>query len=181
LGAWGDGGMVITNSAEKNRRLCSLRSYGGAQKYMSDEIGWNSRLDEIQAAVLRVKLRHLKEWNRSRRAHATRYDSLLRNIPGVVTPRQRGWGDHVFHQYTIRVGGRDKLQKLLAKRGIASTVYYPVPLQLQPAYASLGYKAGDLPESERAAAEVLSLPMFPELKAEQIDFVVAGISDALGA
>jgi dTDP-4-amino-4,6-dideoxygalactose transaminase len=135
----------------------------------------------MKAAVLRVKLRHLKEWNRSRRAHATRYDSLLRNIPGVVTPRQRGWGDHVFHQYTIRVGGRDKLQKLLAKRGIASTVYYPVPLQLQPAYASLGYKAGDLPESERAAAEVLSLPMFPELKAEQIDFVVAGISDALGA
>ncbi len=181
LGAWGDGGMVITNSEEKAKRLRSLRNYGGVQKYMSDEIGWNSRLDEIQAAVLRVKLRHLGEWNRSRQAHAARYDSLLSNMPGVVTPGQGGWGDHVFHQYTIRARQRDKIQKRLTERGIASTVYYPVPLHLQPAYAFLGYKIGDLSESERAAAEVLSLPIYPELKAEQIDFIVAGISDALGA
>jgi UDP-2-acetamido-2-deoxy-ribo-hexuluronate aminotransferase len=181
LGAWGDGGMIVTNSQEKTKRLRSLRNYGGTQKYMSDEIGWNSRLDEIQAAVLRVKLRHLKEWNRLRQAQAARYDSLLVNLPGLVIPPRADWGNHVFHQYTIRVRERHKVQNWLTQRGIASTVYYPVPLHLQPAYAFLGYKTGDLPESERAAAEVLSLPIYPELKAEQIAFIAEEIASALRA
>jgi dTDP-4-amino-4,6-dideoxygalactose transaminase len=181
LGAWGDGGMIVTNSQEKTKRLRSLRNYGGTQKYMSDEIGWNSRLDEIQAAVLRVKLRHLKEWNRLRRAQAARYDSLLGNLPGLVIPRRADWGEHVFHQYTIRVRERDKVQNWLSQRSIASTVYYPVPLHLQPAYAFLGYTTGDLPESERAAAEALSLPIYPELKAEQIAFIAGEIASALRA
>jgi dTDP-4-amino-4,6-dideoxygalactose transaminase len=128
-----------------------------------------------------VKLRHLKEWNRLRQAQAARYDSPLVNLPGLVIPRRADWGDHVFHQYTIRVRERHKVQNWLTQRGIASTVYYPVPLHLQPAYAFLGYKTGDLPESERAAAEVLSLPIYPELKAEQIAFIAEEIASALRA
>jgi len=179
LGAWGDGGMVVTNSEAVAQRLRSLRDHGSANKYLSQEVGWNSRLDEIQSAVLRVKLRHLDEWNRQRRSHAAAYDLHLHGLAGVVTPRLGGWGDHVFHQYTIRVPHRDAVQKALSARGIGTAVYYPVSLHLQPAYASLHYQPGDLPQSERASAEVLSLPVFAEITDEQITSVSGALRESL--
>lgn len=168
LGGYGDGGMILTDSEEACRRLRSLRNHGNAKKYVSDEQGWNSRLDELQAAILRVKLRHLDKWCAARRANAARYDSLLRNVPAVVVPQVAGWGEHVFHQYTIRVQRRDHVANFLAGEKIASMVYYPVPIHLQPIYNHLGYHSGDLPESERAASDVLSLPVYPELTEDQI-------------
>ncbi len=179
LGGYGDGGMILTDSEEIWLRLRSLRNHGGLKKYFSEEQGWNSRLDEIQAAVLRVKLRHVDNWNSKRRANAARYDALLRGVLGVVPPNVAPWGEHVFHQYTVRLFQRDRVRKSLAERHIASTVYYPTPIHLQPIYASLGYKPGDLPETERAAAEVLSLPMYPELTFGQIDRIVDAIGGAL--
>ena len=178
LGAWGDGGMVVTNSEEISARIHKLRNYGFVRKYVSEEIGWNSRLDEIQAAVLRVKLRHLDRWNRARADYASIYDSLLKKIKGLVAPKRADWGTHVFHQYTVRLPKRDLVQKYLAERSIGSTVYYPVPLHLQPAYKDLRYQPGDLPASEQAAAEVLSLPMYPELTQQQIQYVAAAVESA---
>jgi dTDP-4-amino-4,6-dideoxygalactose transaminase len=171
--------MVVTHSEQLAQRLRSLRDHGTSQKYRSDEIGWNSRLDEIQSAVLRVKLRHLEDWNRQRRSHAAAYNGLLKAPHGVVTPTMGGWGEHVFHQYTVRVPRRDAVQKALSEQGIATAVYYPVPLHLQRAYTSLGYTPGSLPESERAAAEVLSLPMYPELSKQSIARVAGALSRAL--
>lgn len=180
LGAWGDAGMVVTNSQEIATRLRSLRDHGSAHKYVSQEVGWNSRLDEIQAAVLRVKLRHLDAWNQQRRSHAAAYESQLGGLDGVVPPRLAGWGEHVFHQYTLRVPRRDSVQKALSSRGIATAVYYPVPLHLQPAYASLGHKPGDLPHSECASAQVLSLPVFAEMTDQQIAQVASALRESLG-
>jgi dTDP-4-amino-4,6-dideoxygalactose transaminase len=178
LGGWGDGGMVVTNSEQLAQRLRSLRDHGTSSKYRSEEIGWNSRLDEIQSAVLRVKLRHLDGWNQQRRSHAAAYDKLLEPLPAVVTPKLGGWGEHVFHQYTIRVPRRDAVQKALAEQEITTGIYYPVPLHLQPAYGSLNYKPGSLRESERASAEALSLPIYPELSQDHIAQVVHALSDA---
>jgi dTDP-4-amino-4,6-dideoxygalactose transaminase len=177
LGAYGDAGMVVTNSGEMADRLKSLRNHGQSAKYVSSEPGWNSRLDEIQAAILRVKLRHLPEWQRARQAHAAAYTKLLLGIPGVAPPLVAEGYEHVFHQYTIRVERRDAVQQFLSERKIGSAVYYPVPLHLQPLYASLGYKAGDFPHAEHAAQEVLSLPMFPELRSEQIARVAETVSE----
>lgn len=177
LGAYGDAGMAVTNSAEMKERLRVLRNHGQTLKYVSSEPGWNSRLDEIQAAVLRVKLRYLSAWQKARRQHAEEYTQALREVPGVMTPATPEGYEHAFHQYTVRVERRDALQKFLAGRKIASAVYYPVPLHLQPLYASLGYKPGDFPHAEKAAQEALSLPMFPELKSEQIVRVVQSIAD----
>jgi len=177
LGAYGDAGMIVTNSAEMDARLRTLRNHGQSSRYTSVEPGWNSRLDEIQAAILRVKLRYLKGWERARRAHAAEYTKLLQRINCITTPDiPEGYG-HVFHQYTIRVPRRNELQKFLSERKIGSAVYYPVPLHLQPIYASLRLGRGSFPEAERAADEVLSLPMFPELKVEQIQRVVDAISE----
>jgi dTDP-4-amino-4,6-dideoxygalactose transaminase len=177
LGAYGDAGMVVTNSGEMAARLKSLRNHGQSPKYFSREPGWNSRLDEIQAAILRVKLRHLPEWQRARQAHAAEYTKLLLGIPGVAPPFIPEGYEHVFHQYTIRVERRDALVQILNERKIGSGVYYPVPLHLQPLYASLGHKAGDFPHAEHAALEVLSLPMFPELRSEQIVRVAEAVSE----
>jgi len=179
LGACGDGGMVVTNSEAFAKRLRSLRAHGSVKKYFSEEQGWNSRLDEIQAAILRVKLRHLDSWSEGRRANAARYDALLKTIPGVVVPVVADWGTHVFHQYTIRVPRRDHVQKVLAERGIASTVYYPWPIHLQPLYKALGYKPGDLPETERACEESLSLPIYPELTQSQMERISGALAEAL--
>jgi dTDP-4-amino-4,6-dideoxygalactose transaminase len=179
LGAYGDAGMVVTNSSEMAARLKSLRNHGQSGKYVSSEPGWNSRLDEIQAAILRVKLRHLAEWQGSRQAHAAVYTKLLLGIPGVAPPLIPEGYEHVFHQYTVRVERRDALAQLLSERKIGSAVYYPIPLHLQPLYASLGHKAGDFPHAEHAAQEVLSLPMFPELRSEQIARVTDAVSDLL--
>ncbi len=184
LGAYGDAGMVVTNSAELAARIRTLRNHGQTEKYISSEPGWNSRLDELQAAILRVKLRHLPGWQRARQRHAAEYTRRLSQMVGPgqagVTPPSTPEGyEHVFHQYTIRVEKRDALHRALSARKIGSAVYYPVPLHLQPIYASLGHKVGDFPHAERAAREVLSLPMYPELRAEQVARVSEAISEFL--
>jgi dTDP-4-amino-4,6-dideoxygalactose transaminase len=178
LGAYGDAGMVVTKSAELDARIRTLRNHGQTEKYVSAEPGWNSRLDEIQAAILRVKLRHLGEWQRARQAHAAEYTKRLSKIPGVTTPAIPSGYDHVFHQYTIRVGNRDGLHRALTEKKIGSAVYYPIPLHLQPLYASLGHKVGDFPNSEQAAREALSLPMFPELRLDQLERVVEVVAES---
>src|SRR5216684_3406837 len=175
LGAYGDAGMAVSNSMELTERIRTLRNHGQTAKYFSTEPGWNNRLDEIQAAILRVKLRHLSNWQRARQANAAEYTRLFREVRGVMPPLAPEGFEHVYHQYTIRIERRDALQQFLSERKIGSTVYYPHPLHLQPLYASLGHKPGDFPHAERAAQEVLSLPMFPELRAEQI----ARVADAV--
>ena len=180
LGAYGDGGMVLTSSPDAAARLRSLRGHGAvAHKYISEELGWNSRLDELQAAILRVKLRHLAEWTAARQAHAAQYERLLRAVPGLELPRVVAGSTHVYHQYTVRVADRERVQKHLAAQGIASTVYYPVPLHLQPMFAHLGYQPGSMPRAERAALEVLSLPMYPELTPQQIERVAAAVAESV--
>ena len=179
LGAYGDAGMIVTNSDSIAERLRTLRNHGQTGKYVSSEPGWNSRLDEIQSAILRVKLRHLPAWQSARQAHAAEYSRLLAPITCVTAPAIPPQCEHVFHQYTIRVPQRDALQKFLAERKIGSSVYYPVPLHLQPIYASLGHQPGDFPNAERASEEALSLPMYPELRTEQIARVVAAITEFL--
>jgi dTDP-4-amino-4,6-dideoxygalactose transaminase len=176
LGACGDAGMIVTKSAKRAARLRILRNHGQTEKYVSSEPGWNGRLDEIQAAILRVKLRHLGDWQRARQAHAAEYTRHFAQIPGIMPPLVPEGYEHVFHQYTIRVEERDRLQHVLAEKKIGSAVYYPVPLHLQPLYASLGYKAGDFPHAEHAAQEVLSLPLFPELRPAQL----ARVAEAVG-
>ena len=177
LGAYGDAGMITTDSPELDAHLRTLRNHGQASRYNSVEPGWNSRLDEIQATILRVKLGYLRDWERARRSHAAEYSRLLAPISVVKTPHIPNGYEHVFHQYTIRVPRRDELQKFLTERKIGSAVYYPVPLHLQPIYAGLGHQHGSFPESERAADEAVSLPMFPELRSEQIQQVAAAITE----
>jgi dTDP-4-amino-4,6-dideoxygalactose transaminase len=177
LGACGDAGMIVTSSAERAARLRILRNHGQTEKYVSSEPGWNGRLDEIQAAILRVKLRHLPEWQRTRQSHAAEYSRQLSQIPGVMPPLVPEGYEHVYHQYTIRVEERDQLQRALAEKKICSAVYYPIPLHLQPLYASLGYKAGDFPHAEHAAQEVLSLPMYPELRPAQLARVAETVTE----
>ncbi len=171
LGACGDGGMVVTQDAQQADRLRKLRSHGSVRKYHSEEQGWNSRLDELQAAILRVKLPHLDTWNEARRRKAEAYHEVLSSIEELTVPRVATGRSSVFHQYTIRVPHRDYVQQMLADRGIQSAVYYPVPLHLQPMYKNLGYLRGDLPHAEAAAAQVLSLPIYPELSLAQIERV----------
>jgi len=180
LGAYGDAGMITTDSPELDARLRTLRNHGQASRYNSVEPGWNSRLDEIQAAILRVKLRHLQEWESLRRAHASQYSKLLSGIAEIQTPHVPSTCQHVFHQYTIRAQRRDELQKFLTERMIGNAVYYPVPLHLQQIYAQEGSSAGSFPESEKAASEVVSLPMFPELTKEQIERVSSVIAEFYG-
>ncbi|HMD31923.1 MAG TPA: DegT/DnrJ/EryC1/StrS family aminotransferase [Candidatus Acidoferrales bacterium] len=180
LGACGDAGMVVTSSAESAARLRSLRGHGTvSNKYISEEQGWNSRLDELQAAILRVKLRHLAEWTAARQAHAAHYARLLRDVPKLTLPHVAPGRTHVYHQFTVRVAERERIQKHLAAAGVPSAVYYPVPFHLQPMFAHLGYQPGSIPESERAAIEVLSLPIYPELTSEQIDRIAAAVAAAV--
>jgi len=182
LGAYGDAGMILTSSAAAAERLRGLRNHGETSRYVSAERGWNSRLDEIQAAVLRVKLRHLAQWTAARQAVARAYDAALSGLPGIRTPQSRAGADHVYSVYTIRVEGgaarRDRVKQHLAGRGIASVVYYPVPLHLQPLYAAAGIERGALPQSERAADEVLSLPIYPGLSESQIARVAQAVGEA---
>jgi dTDP-4-amino-4,6-dideoxygalactose transaminase len=168
--------MIVTNSSELDARLRTLRNHGQSAKYVSSEPGWNSRLDEIQAAILRVKLRHLPDWQRARQAHAAAYSKLLLGIPGIAPPLIPESYQHVFHQYTVRVEQRDALQQALTARSIGSAVYYPVPLHLQPLYSALGHQSGDFPHAEHAANEVISLPMYPELRPDQITRVAEAVA-----
>ena len=189
LSAYGDAGIVTTKNPELAKHMGQLRNHGSPQRYYHDEFGWNGRLDAIQAAVLRVKLPHVARWNDQRREHAATYDRLfadagltsnagaaLSTSPvGVLARDPRA--KHVFHQYVIRAQRRDELRKFLADRKIGSEIYYPLPLHLQPAFSYLALKSGDMPASERAALEVLALPMFPELTDAEIRRVVESISD----
>lgn len=180
LGGYGDGGMILSPSEDYARQARSLRTHGTVKhKYTSERQGFNSRLDEIQAAILRVKLRHLDRWTAARQSNAARYDALLGNMRGVQIPRALPGVAPVYHQYTIRVQDRDRVQKRLGEMGISATVYYPVPLHLQPMYASLGYRRGSLPNAERAAEEVLSLPIYPQLTPAQIARVAEALAQAV--
>ena len=175
LGGYGDGGMIVTQDDALASRLKRLRVHGGAKQYFHDEVGYNSRLDALQAAVLLAKLPHLSHWSAGRRANAAYYDSALAGIPEVCTPAIAAGNDSIYNQYTVRVERRDELQAFLKTRGIGSAIYYPLPLHLQPCFAYLGYKEGQCPESERAAREVLSLPVFPELTSAQLDEVAGTV------
>lgn len=184
LSAYGDAGLVTTRDLEWAEHMRRLRNHGSPRRYHHEEVGWNCRMDAIQAAVLRVKLPHVEAWNRQRRQRAATYDRLLAeaglvsksNLP-VRPLRTSPHAFHVFHQYVIRVHRRDELRKFLGDRRIGTEVYYPIPLHLQPCFAYLGYSPGDLPESERAASEVLALPMFPELTEAEQHCVVESITD----
>lgn len=186
LSAFGDAGAVTTSNAALAERMRSLRNHGGKQRYFHDEVGANSRLDSIQAAVLRVKMPHLAKWNEARRERARTYGrlltsagltktgaasrapiQLLKTLPGAY---------HIYHQYVVRVRDRDKLRTFLGERGIGSEIYYPIPLHLQKCFAYLGHAGGDLPEAERAALDVLALPIFPELEEEEQRHVVESIA-----
>jgi dTDP-4-amino-4,6-dideoxygalactose transaminase len=177
LGAAGEAGLVTTNDVNLAERLRRLRVHGGATEYHHDEVGFNSRLDTLQAAVLRVKLAHLDSWSDARRERADTYTRLLTEAgldEFVTPPHVRPGARHIFHQYVVRVPGerRDALIEHLKANGVGTKIYYPVPLHLQPCFAGLGYREGDFPESERAARETLALPMFPELNGEQQQYVV---------
>jgi dTDP-4-amino-4,6-dideoxygalactose transaminase len=179
LGAYGDGGMVITNDQTLAERLLSLRNHGSRVRYYHDEIGFNSRLDEIQAAVLRVKFKHIDKYNEMRKKNSLLYHSFLA-VPRIQTPTEAKGTRHVFHQYTIRIENRDAVKNRLDEDKVTSSmIYYPVPLHLQAAYQDLGMKPGSLPEAERAAHEVLSLPMYPELSEAQIRQVADAVKRAL--
>jgi dTDP-4-amino-4,6-dideoxygalactose transaminase len=174
LGAYGDGGMVVTNNPEIAERVDVLRRQGSRVKYHAEVLGFNSRLDELQAAILRVKLRHLDEWIGMRRQRAYRYNELLSDL-AVVTPCESDSVRHVYYLYTIRALRRDELRHHLKQRGISTMVYYPLSLHRQKLYGDLGYAKVSLPQSERAEREVLSLPMYPELREEQVETVVGAI------
>jgi dTDP-4-amino-4,6-dideoxygalactose transaminase len=172
LGAYGDGGAISTNNPAIADTISMICNHGSKVRYYHDVVGVNSRLDSIQAAVLDIKLKRLDEYINRRRAAADQYDAGLQGLSEVITPFRSSSSKHVFHQYTLRVlTQRDALQAYLSEKGIPSMIYYPVPLHLQPAYAQYGYKMGDFPESERAMAEVLSLPMHTELEEDQLHYI----------
>lgn len=188
LSTFGDGGLVTSNDAEVIERIKRLRNHGSRIRYHHEEFGWNSRLDSVHAAILRVKLKHVEGWNRERARRAAYYNSAFdaagltrgsgtRNPAQVVLPVTRPLASHIYHQYVVRVQRRDRLRQFLAERHIGTEVYYPVPLHLQKAVGYLGYGNGDLPECERAAQEVLALPIFPELTEDEQAYVVQSIAD----
>lgn len=180
LGAAGDGGMILTNNIDIAERARLLRFHGSGGSYSYKYVGYCSRLDELQAAILRAKLPRLRDWIESRRRNATRYAELLVNT-GLVLPSESSWAKHAYHQYTIRCHSRDELRDYLKSNEVDTGVYYPNPLHLETAYSYLGYSIGDFPEAERACREVLSLPICPEISEEQIEFVATTIRSFYGS
>jgi dTDP-4-amino-4,6-dideoxygalactose transaminase len=189
LSAAGDAGMVTTNSEEVAERARMLRQHGMRRRYFHDEIGWNTRMDGFQGAILNVKLKYVDGWNEARRTVAGRYHALFAAaglaeagpypVKGVVLPREAAGSRRVWHQYVIRTPRRDALREFLTTRKIGSEIYYPVPLHKQEALKCLGYVEGSFPEAERAAREVLALPIFPELRPDEQQTVVAAIAEFL--
>ena len=175
LGGYGDAGMVVTQDDDLANRLRRLRVHGGLKTYYHDEVGYNSRLDALQAAVLRAKLPHLEAWSEARRRNAAYYDEALAGIPQVCTPYVDPANVSIFNQYTLRVERRDELQRYLNERKIGNAIYYPLPLHLQPCFEYLGYREGQCPEAERAAREVISIPVYPELTQGQLAEVAGAI------
>lgn len=188
LSCYGDGGLITTNDEKVAAHARSLRAHGSTKRYYHDEIGWNSRLDSLQAAILRVKLKYIEDWNKQRKKRADAYDLLFKSA-GLLASRGASKSapvrilkrdpnaSHIFHQYVVRVERRDELKVFLDKQNIGNMVYYPVPLHLQKCFAYLGYAPGDLPESEKAATDVLALPIFPELTSEEQSAVVTAIAE----
>jgi dTDP-4-amino-4,6-dideoxygalactose transaminase len=174
LGAYGEGGIVTTNDPNMARQARMLRDWGAEKKYHHVLKGFNYRMEGLQGAILRVKLKYLAGWTDARRHHAQSYNDALRHS-GLVTPSEASWARHVYHVYAVRCADRDGLQKTLQSNGIGSGIHYPIPVHLQPCWAELGHQPGDFPESEKAAKEVLSLPMFPELSDTEIEMVAAAI------
>lgn len=171
LGAFGEAGGVVTDDADLADKIKVLRDHGQARKYIHSKIGWNARMDGIQGAVLSIKLKHLDAANAKRRAHARLYDELLGGMEEVITPARLDHNEHVYHIYAVRVSERDKVLQRMAEKGISCAIHYPIPVHLQEAYADLGCGKGSFPVAERCAEEFLSLPMYPELKPEQIHAV----------
>ena len=179
IGAWGDGGAIFTRSAELCDRIARRANHGRRDKYLHETQGVNSRLDTLQAAVLRVKLPHLPDWNAARRRAAGWYDELLGNQLGIRLPAAEPGGSHVFHLYVVQVDRRDEVRKRLNEQGIGVGVHYPVPVHQQPAFASLGYAADDFPVTSHVARRVLSLPIYPEIERAQVERVAAALIKAL--
>lgn len=184
LGGYGDGGMVVTREGELAQRIKMLRVHGQEKRYFHRIVGYNSRLDSIQAAVLRVKLRYLERWIGKRRKNASFYERLFREeglLERIILPQEKPEMKHTFHQYTIRIKGglRERVREFLHKEGVGSFIYYPVPLHLQECFSYLGYQKGDFPVAEKIAREVLSLPIYPELTSSQQEYVVEKIKEAL--
>lgn len=179
LGGMGDGGLLMTNSQELKDRVLALRNHGGAVRYYHEEIGVNSRLDEIQSAILRVKLPHINKWNDNRRSHAKYYNELFAECSDIQTPKELADTHCVYHQYTVKVPNRDAVHKMLQENGIGAMLYYPVPLHLQKVHEYLGVKRGSLPITEENTELVVSLPMFPELTAEEQRTVAKTLIDCV--
>jgi dTDP-4-amino-4,6-dideoxygalactose transaminase len=180
LSAYGEAGLATTNDPDRAEHMRRLRSHGSSRRYFHEQMGWNARMDAIQGAVLQVKLPYIDKWNRQRQERAATYDRLVREAgleSAVAVPYRDSRGGHVFHQYVIRARRRDELREFLTARRIGSEIYYPTPLHLQPCFAYLGYRKGSFPEAERAASDVLALPMFPELTEEEQKWIVQSISD----
>jgi len=179
LGAFGEAGAIVTNNAELQEKVRILRDHGQVRKYHHTMIGWNCRMDGIQAAILRVKLRHLERGNQLRRSHAKHYGQAFNGVEGLITPAHSPCVRHVYHIYAIRVQDRDEVSRFLFENNIGCGVHYPVPIHLQEAYGKLGYGGGDFPVAERCASEFLSLPMFPELTSGQVEMVVQAVKEAV--
>ena len=179
LGAFGEAGAVVTNDDKLQEKIRILRDHGQVRKYHHSMVGWNCRMDGIQAAILRIKLRHLDQANQRRRTHARQYDQLFQGLEEVVPPLEADYGRHVYHIYPIRVRERDEVMRLLEGKGIGCGIHYPVPIHLQEAYQGLGYRAGAFPVSERICAEFISLPMFPELTPAQVELVADAVRQSL--
>ncbi|MBU0459622.1 MAG: DegT/DnrJ/EryC1/StrS family aminotransferase [Nanoarchaeota archaeon] len=177
LGCYGDGGAVITNNQEIAHKVAKLKDHGRISKYESDIIGYGERLDALQAAILTVKLKHLSSWSEKRKNHAHKYNQLLQTITNITLPTEKEYSKHVYYMYVIKTKNRDELMNKLKEKGVDTGIHYPLPLHLQPSLNYLGYKEGDFPIAEQAAKEILSLPMFPELKEEQINEIVTKISE----
>jgi dTDP-4-amino-4,6-dideoxygalactose transaminase len=176
LGGAGDGGMVITNDPDMAEMVRILRVHGSKPKYYHSTIGYNSRLDTLQAAILDVKLKYLDEWSKKRREHAKVYSSAFKDLD-MVTPKEKSFNYHIYNQYTIVVKNRDELRNYLKEKQIGHDTYYPIPLHLQECYRFLGYKKGDLPVSEKKAEEVVSIPIYPELTEEEQEYVISTIKE----
>jgi len=180
LGGYGDGGMIVTQDADLAMRLRRLRTHGAIKTYVHEVVGFNSRLDTLQAAVLSAKLPFLAEWSAARRAHAAYYNDAFADLADIRTPAIDSANESIYNQYTIRTARRDELQAHLKAKEIGTAIYYPIPLHLQQCFAYLGYKQGAFPESERASQEVLSLPVYPELTQSQQDEVIAAVRSFFG-
>jgi dTDP-4-amino-4,6-dideoxygalactose transaminase len=176
LGAAGDGGMIVTDQASIAKRIKILRGHGASKKYFHEFLGWNSRLDEIQAAILLVKLKKFKKSIQARRRIAKQYQELLKDLP-LKLPYEPKEFYHTYNQFVIRTRERDRLRRFLDKEGVGTEIYYPLPLHLQPCFSSLGYRPGDFPNAERASRESLALPVYPEMTDRQVQTVVQAIRD----